>query len=324
MPNFNNEPFLKEAIESILNQDYKNFVFLIIDDGSTDKSIEIIESFDDPRIKLIKKEKNTGIVDSLNIGLREINSKYYIRMDADDISLPYRFTTLINFMEKNPEIGVCSSYLELFGETQEIWKQELKHNKILSKFIYSTGIAHAPSIIRSNVLKNNQIEYRKTHPHLEDYDLFFRLKNLTKMATIDQVLYKYRIGKNNVTVQNRSTQNLRYKEIYKEVLTELEIEPNEKNLCLHLEYFLNEPINSKISALIKHRNKIISKNLTLAVYPQKELVQILDEKWEYIFYKIAPNSMGQVIAYFYFGKKIKMPQLIYLIKIKFNQLIKRK
>ena len=324
MPNFNNEPFLKEAIKSVIGQSFRDFIFLIIDDGSTDQSISIIESFDDPRIKLIKKDQNTGVVDTLNLGLKTIESKYFIRMDGDDISLPDRFLTLVNFMESNPEFGVCSSHLKLFGNTNEIWRQELNPIKLISKFIYCSGVAHGPSIFRTSVLKKNQILYRNLYPHLEDYDIFNRLRKVTKMTHIDQVLYGYRILNHNITVQNRNTQNLRYKEIYKEILLELNIEPNEKNLKLHLEYFLNEPILSDIRDLLKHKKTILAKNLELKIYPHNELLEILNEKWNYIFFKIAPLPVKFSLLYFYFGKKVKFGQLVYLLKLKVNRILKRK
>src|SRR3954469_1580225 len=115
MPNYNNAPFLKEAIDSILNQTFTNFHFLIVDDGSTDNSVDIIKQYNDPRITLIQKEKNSGIVDTLNIGLERIESTYIVRMDGDDISTPDRLMILYNFMEENPEIGVRGSQIMHFG-----------------------------------------------------------------------------------------------------------------------------------------------------------------------------------------------------------------
>src|SRR5882757_5790861 len=105
MPNYNNEPFLKDAIDSVLNQTFTNFVFIIVDDGSTDRSVEIIKSYADKRIVFIEKENNSGIVDTLNIGLAQITSTYFIRMDGDDISTNDRFSILYQFMESNPDIG---------------------------------------------------------------------------------------------------------------------------------------------------------------------------------------------------------------------------
>ena len=109
MANYNNQRYLKQSIESILNQTYKNFDFLIIDDHSSDDSIKIIKSYSDKRIKLIKNHKNLGLTRSLNIGLKNINTEYIARMDADDISFPRRLKNQYDFLEKNTDVGILGS-----------------------------------------------------------------------------------------------------------------------------------------------------------------------------------------------------------------------
>ena len=108
MPVYNGEKYLQEAIESILNQTFKDFEFIIINDGSTDKTLEIIKSFTDPRIKLITQE-NRGIIYSLNKGITESRGKYIARMDADDISLPERLEKEYRFLEQNPNYGIVGT-----------------------------------------------------------------------------------------------------------------------------------------------------------------------------------------------------------------------
>jgi len=107
---YNAQKYLDEAIESILNQTYSNFEFIIINDGSTDKSLEIIENYakKDSRIIVINRE-NKGLIYSLNEGIRKANGKYIARMDADDISLPQRLEKQVEFMEKNKNIGICGT-----------------------------------------------------------------------------------------------------------------------------------------------------------------------------------------------------------------------
>ena len=105
---YNAEKHIVEAIESILTQSYKNFEFIIIDDGSTDGSLEIIKSYDDERIILISRE-NKGLIASLNEGIEQAKGKYIARMDADDISLSSRFEEQVTFMEMHEEVGICGT-----------------------------------------------------------------------------------------------------------------------------------------------------------------------------------------------------------------------
>ena len=107
--------FLKEAVDSILTQSFKEFEFVIIDDGSPDSCREYLESLNDPRIYTIHNKTNQGVTKSLNIGLRAAKGKYIARMDADDISLPYRLEEQFVFMESHPDILVCGSKTETIG-----------------------------------------------------------------------------------------------------------------------------------------------------------------------------------------------------------------
>ena len=110
MPVFNTQiDFLKEAVESILNQSFREFEFIIIDDGTTDGSSQYLGSLSDPRIRIIRNERNLGITQSLNIGFSIAKGKYIARMDSDDISLPCRLQEQYNLMERHPEVIVCGS-----------------------------------------------------------------------------------------------------------------------------------------------------------------------------------------------------------------------
>lgn len=324
MPNYNNAPFLKEAIDSILNQTFDNFIFLIVDDGSTDKSLDIIKSYSDKRIVLIEKNKNSGIVDTLNIGLEYITTKYAIRMDGDDISTENRFEVLYNFMEANPETGVCGSEIQTFGDSNDLWKYNTDKDKIKARLIFNAGVGHASCIFRMDVFKKHSISYSNKHPYMEDYDLFSKLKKHTEFGNVTQSLYKYRILKHNSTVKNRDTIFERYRNIYKDVLIELEIDTTQKNIETHFDFFINPTLSFKIIEYKKWLEFLILQNKKTGIYPEKALEEILADRWDIFFFKIAPTSINKNIEYFIATKKISAKKLSYLIKLKINKLIGRK
>lgn len=324
MPNYNNELYLREAIDSILNQTFKEFVFLIIDDGSADKSIEIIKSYTDERIKIVLKEKNSGIVDTLNLGIQHVSTKYIVRMDADDISHPKRIQLLVDFMESNPEVGVCGSYLSAFGSINETWTQELEDKRIKAKMIHCNAVTHAPAIFRTDVLKKNNIYYTNNHPYMEDYDLFFRLKGLTKFSHIDRVLYYYRVLEHNSTVKNKHTISDRRKEMYKKIITELDIEPTDKNVELHMQFFIGGiAVTYKIEEFKNWIELVLKKNSIRKIYPEKELKELMQQAWKRFFYKLVPLKLSISIDFFRLSKNVSLKQVIYLIKFKVNKLLKR-
>jgi glycosyltransferase involved in cell wall biosynthesis len=125
---YNGEEHLREAIDSILNQTYKNFEFLIIDDGSTDGSVNIIRSYLDPRIRLIKNKKNIGITRSLNKGLKLARGEYIARMDDDDIAFPERLEKQVRFLNEHVNVGlVGGSDITINGVGDEIrFRKKLK------------------------------------------------------------------------------------------------------------------------------------------------------------------------------------------------------
>ena len=119
MPVYNAEKYLKEAIDSILNQTYEDFLFFIINDGSSDDSEKIILNYKDSRIRYLKNEENKGLIFTLNRGLELITTKYLVRMDADDISYPERLEILLDIMNSNTDINVLGSGMSVIGAHPE-------------------------------------------------------------------------------------------------------------------------------------------------------------------------------------------------------------
>ena len=117
---YNGEEFITEAIESILAQTYSDFEFIIVNDGSTDKTREIIEGFKDNRIKLFNLEKNTGVGRALSFGLSKVQGRYMVKVDADDISLPTRFEEQKEYLDTHPDISLVGGFVEFFPHNEKV------------------------------------------------------------------------------------------------------------------------------------------------------------------------------------------------------------
>ena len=194
MPVYNGEKYIKETIESILSQTFKDFEFIIIDDHSTDNSVNIISSFKDPRIKLSVNEKNLGLSNTLNLAIENSKAKYIARMDHDDISLPNRIEEQFNFMEQNPEIGACGTYIKMFGFGEpRIKKFPLKGSDIKAELLLHSPMAHPTVMFRKEVLKKYDLKYNSEYDGAEDYDLWERMNTVTIMANIPKILLNYRL-----------------------------------------------------------------------------------------------------------------------------------
>lgn len=199
---YNAEKYLVEAIKSILNQTFKDFEFIIINDGSTDKSLEIIESYqkEDERIILISRE-NKGLIASLNEGIEKAKAKYIVRMDADDISLSTRFEEQVKIMEENQNIGLCGTSVIVFGNNikSDVWKLSKDDKTIKTELLFSSPLFHPTVIMRRDIILKYNLFYNKKFKHAEDFELWTRFAKYTKITNIQKPLFKYRILVDSIT-----------------------------------------------------------------------------------------------------------------------------
>jgi len=182
------------AIESILKQTFKEFEFLIIDDGSTDNSLEIIRFYEDSRIRLVMNEENLGLAASLNRGISLSKGKYIARMDCDDISLPKRLADQVEFMDNHPFVGACGTNGLCIDEDDKIirtssWCPE-DGVPLEWLLLWDTVLAHPTVMLRKTTLMEHNLAYRNVPA--EDKDLWCRLVLKAKIARLPQMLFHYR------------------------------------------------------------------------------------------------------------------------------------
>ncbi len=194
MPVYNAERFLTAAIDSILQQTLWNFEFLIINDGSKDSTVSIIESYNDPRIKLVHNEENLGISATLNKGILLAGSDLIARMDADDISYPQRLQKQYQLMIANPDCAMVSSYTNVISEQGPFIKSEVSRDRMLYYNLhFECSIYHPTVMFRRNcVAAVNMYDI----PYAEDFNLFWKLANKYRIRQIEEVLLDYRISGN--------------------------------------------------------------------------------------------------------------------------------
>lgn len=200
MPVYNGEKYLREAVESILAQTWKDFEFIIINDGSTDHSEEIILSYCDERIVYLKNNNNSGICVTLNKGINAARGKYIVRMDCDDISFPERLSVQLQFMEDHPEIAVAGSDIIVFGSTEKQLRI-MPHNQHLCKMglLFNSCLAHPSVIIRRNVLNTHGLHYKDHYRGREDFELWWQISKVANITNINKPLLMYRIHPGQVT-----------------------------------------------------------------------------------------------------------------------------
>ena len=217
---YNAEAYIAEAIESTLAQTYRDFELIIVDDGSTDGTLDIIRSYKDERIKVI--EGRHDYIGSLDLGLKHCRGEYIARMDADDIMEPNRIERQVALMDSRPDIAVCTSWAQAFGEVDKPVGNfvEGEVEDISTQFLLGNFLIHPTSMLRRSFLTRHRLRY-KAYPYAEDFKLWTDIARLGgRFYVIPETLLRYRITQGQVTNTHREEQNATRLLIQQEVIEE--------------------------------------------------------------------------------------------------------
>ncbi len=202
---FNGSSFLGRAIDSILRQTYLDFEFMIVDDGSTDDSLAIIESYahHETRIRLLRNERNQGLAAALNRGLEEARGDYIARMDADDSARPKRLELQVEFMDRHPDVGICGGQILVHekGKQHRVC-YPIEHAEIHAALLFHSSFAHPAVMLRRISIVQYGYRYDQQFITPQDYDLWSRMVGPLKAANLPQLLIDYYCHGNQLTKNN--------------------------------------------------------------------------------------------------------------------------
>ena len=275
MPVYNCSKYIYNSTISILNQTFSDFELIIIDDCSTDNTVDILKKFNDERIVLIVKQKNTGITNSLNYALDIAKGKYLARMDGDDISNIDRLKKQYEFMESHPDVVLCGGGYEVIksnyehGQKGDIFVQKasaatldvltrawirifwgkgdiriktfkpyLLHGELLFDLATHCSFAHPTVMIKSEVLKMNKVKYNPKFEPAEDYEMWTKLSEYGKLANIPDILIKYRRHE----YQTTNTRSFEQKEISNKIALNHIKKLSKQNI--YSEYYINHKLDA--------------------------------------------------------------------------------
>lgn len=248
MPVYNAEKYLGRAIESILSQTYTHFELIIVNDGSTDNSKNIILSYSDPRIKYFENPANLNIVKTRNRCLAESSGEYIAVLDSDDVAKPKRLEEQISFLEENPEYGMCGTFYEIINAYDElIYKMNVpvsdRDNQTFLNF--NVCFCHSTVMMRSELA--NKFKFREGFDIIEDYELAYNVSKVAKIANLPSYLTQYRVHGNNVTIEKKERMLALRKKMDESVLNDLGVNFSNAELEIHSnfinfnhEYFKND------------------------------------------------------------------------------------
>ena len=270
MPVYNGDQFLDKSIKSVLNQTFNNFEYIIINDGSTDDSLKIIESYEDSRIKIINFSKNMGITAALNNGLNIAKGDYIARQDQDDISHPDRFMLQVEYLENNDVDLVDANFIFIDENDKYIQDYEKRYfnpDETLSHLFFYEMV-HASIMCKRLIFTKYNIQYRKRPT--EDYDLFIRLaKAGMRAGRLDQKLIKQRKHPSSMCGSDWNNIKKDIDLMRNEFVQDLGIEPTDYEKKLHIAF-----VEQNLSILNQYQfrevlcwaNKIIKANSIKKIY----------------------------------------------------------
>lgn len=193
MPVFNAEDYLHESMMSILNQTYQNIELIIVDDGCTDNSMKVVDSFNDKRVRIIRNTENIGLAASLNKAIGVSRGAFLARMDADDIAYPQRIQKQVSYLESNPGTDILGSAMRYIVHSRFVSLFPETHEECRTQLLFNVCFGHPTVMFRNSVFERKENYYNEDlRQYSEDYDLWCRLVNRCRFSNIPDTLLSYR------------------------------------------------------------------------------------------------------------------------------------
>lgn len=316
---YNSEEYVESAICSVLKQTFSNFELIIVNDASTDNSLEVVKNIaeKDHRIIIIDLQKNIGVSNARNLALDKAKGKFIAIMDSDDVCRPDRLEVQIDFLEKNLDYGVCGSWLQILNNNgeQEIWRSPIDHFDILAHQLFYNAIYNPTVMIRASVLRESNIIYDKSYIVAEDYKLWYSLHKICKFKIIPKVLLLYRKLNDGKSLSFDPKMKEMTNRVVKDFISELGLGTKDNQLAIHFAisnwdkfYLLNNKNSYKnwmaeitlANSLTKYTSEeamqkiIVNFETKLKRFDSHALVYFLDKNFGVTRY-IDPNKLVTVI-----------------------------
>lgn len=282
MPVYNGAAFVEEALTSILSQTFNEFEFLIVDDGSTDATYEILSSCRDPRIRLLRNHNNLGLARSLNKGLMAARGQYVARMDADDVSWSHRLRAQTDFMDAHPEVGICGAWIEVVGEgVRQVWRYPSDHDTTRTRLLFESTLAHPVVMMKRHLLEDERLSYDESFGAAQDYELWSRAASGCVLANLPEVLLTHRLHREQVGQRKSEVQQAGAAKVRARLLHQMGISPTSDEFETHQaisswSWGADPEFPEKANAWLQ---RLVYVNGYTHSYPEVILEQVVGERW---------------------------------------------
>lgn len=283
MPVYNCQKYVAEAVESILGQTFEDFEFIIVDDGSNDETVSIINTYQDKRIKLIQNDKNMGCYPSRNLGFDHCTGDYICIMDGDDVALSHRLESQYQFMENRTGIDITGSNAYLNSFDQET-KLPSDHETLKVYFLENNFCIHPTICIRRSFLEKHKLRYDVRYIYSSDYDFLARSMRVGVVENMEEKILIYRRHTDQISMSHNHEQRAFGNQIRESQLVKLGLAPEDVG-PRHLAFLAGHPLRASpadIDALLDWANNLVVINRPVTFYCEEILIDFLRKKLKFV------------------------------------------
>jgi len=310
IPVYNREQYIGDAIQSILAQSFSDFEILLIDDGSTDHSVEIMRSYSDTRVQIVCNERNLGIPRTRNKGLELARGEYIAMLDSDDRAYPERLEKQVGFLDSHPDYVQVGSWCQMMDAQgrplKKIKRQPVSPEDVDVELLFRCSLSNRSIMGRTGILR--EYGYRNDYPRCQDYDLHVKLAKNYKLGNIPECLVYGRIHPQQITGQTTELGDAKKREIVSGQLNELGVMFTEADLDPHLTLSRMRklqftPDQDYLKWAEAWLLKLQSANFHSQRYEEHALARAIGEKWMKTCW-IACAGMGWVAWKLFLGSPL--------------------
>ena len=238
LPVYNGERFLREAINSVLAQTFRDFELWVCNDGSTDGTVAIADSYDDPRVRRIDNPRNMGLVATLNRAFGMVQSPFIARMDDDDLWEPDKLERQMALLAARPDVGICGTSIHKFGDIDTIMLFPEESDALKVGLLFYCMMSHPSVVYRRSMLLETGLAYRQDYFPAEDYKMWVDALQHTHIYNLQQPLVHYRQHATQICREKKEEQVRLERLLHEEQLRLFYPNPSDEELAFHLDRFV--------------------------------------------------------------------------------------
>ena len=326
-PVYNTASFLKESVDSILNQSFADFELIIINDASTDQSWEILQTYNDPRIRLLNNEVNLGVPKTRNKALDLATGEFIANMDSDDVAHPDRLKRQVQFLDHYLRVDVCGSWVQFIGAWNGVLQFPAKHEDIRANLLFVNIINNPSIMLRRAILE--KLRYDETFALAEDYKLWVELIDTCTIAIIPEVLLQYRIHTSNVSIVKKCNQQALQQyncRVYERFFQRLAISYNKEELRMHLEIGQKQITalsTAELTNYLAWLGKLIVANRSTHYFKDESFRTVILNQVQYLASRVKHSAKAYPLIVSFLCRYFRFSDLGRLLKLKTMNYVSR-